>query len=152
MSQQHRWIAIQPPVTTSGPSGSETNPFIATTADQFDAIMRDLSDANPGGGYHIHLGPGTFYTLGLAPLVPKLCLGMLAWSEALLRMEGASAGWNGAPARRALLPCEVQLRGIAHSQAQLGNEGWQDGCRAPSRRRWAHRMTGFKSFNSHLTP
>ena len=72
MAQNEVWIAINPD-TLQGPlpapntdvygSGTQADPYDGSTSERFDNVMRFLADNE--GAYLIHLGPGTFPTLGL---------------------------------------------------------------------------------------
>lgn len=60
----HKWFAIR----TGDGDGSEGNPFSGSTSLLFDEHMREIADipaTDPPTDFHIHLGAGTFATVGL---------------------------------------------------------------------------------------
>ena len=64
MPQTEVWLRDYAIIGNPG-TGTEDDPFDASTADLFDGHMRDFHDELGNPPYYIHLGTGTFYTKGI---------------------------------------------------------------------------------------
>ena len=63
MPQKEVWLRDYPITGNSG-GGTENDPFDASTADLFDALMHGFHDQSDFPPYYIHLGTGLFKTNG----------------------------------------------------------------------------------------
>ena len=85
MNPHHVWIAMRDEAPDHDPAtGTESHPFDGGTPAKFDAIMQRLAhlqEADPShSGWHIHLGPGTYRTMGLRrPATAPVSDGPLGW-------------------------------------------------------------------------